>query len=98
MKEIKDVLSLSKKLNFKPLRTRVLEHHGKYLVFQSSIYYNLRNQPSRKEIHCFYYDDVEGDFFSFIPLIKILSDKNLKHKVIMDDQSSDDDFEPSSQS
>jgi hypothetical protein len=96
MKEISDILSLSKRLKFKPLRTRVVEHEGKYLVFYSSIYYNLRNQPSRKEIHCFYYDDIQGEFYSFIPLIKILSDKDLKEKVIMDDQDDDPDFVPSS--
>jgi hypothetical protein len=96
MKEIKNIFALSKKLNFKPLRTRVIEHEGKYLVFYSSIYYNLRNQPSRKEIHCFYYDDVQDEFYSFVPLIKIISDKDLKEKVILDDQSDDSDYEPSS--
>jgi len=79
MKELSEVEieSLWKKLRFKRVGARVCQYKDSYLVFYSSVFYNDQGELTRKEIHCFYYDDIQLPCFTFLPLIKIINEEEI---------------------
>jgi hypothetical protein len=69
------VEEIRKKYKFKA-GARVWEQEGEYFVFFSSVFYEGR-KIVRKEIHCFWYDDEDGDYYSFLPLIRIIDEEGI---------------------
>jgi hypothetical protein len=72
---------------------RVWEQGGDYFVFFSSVFY-LDRKLTRKEIHCFWYDDEDGNYYSFIPLVKIINQEGINEiNLLLENLSTEDGSE-----